>query len=223
MQQFLVLIGVMNLVLQPHQLRHCAGRADRILTMKKTLMLLAIVASTTACSTKTLINLNVDADSFIPAATRTGSTPVTAGTVDYRFPDDDGDPLNGNDLNGALLSIPSVNFITAAKLSLKLTLETSATGSLEVYIAPGNTANLYQAQFRVLQAANTSGPSFAGQVNLAAASSDPAQAQAFSAIQSGSFRVGARLQGSAVTGTTVRYSVEDLTVGVSGYPIKVLF
>lgn len=177
----------------------------------------------TACSTKTLINVNLDADSFIPAATKSGSTIVTAGTIDYRFPDDDGDAANGNDVNGAILSVPSVKFISSAGLNVKFSINTTATGSLEVYIAPGNTVNIYQAQYRVLQASTSSGSSFAGNVSLSAASSDPAQAQAFTAIQSGSFRVGARVQGSAVAGTTVQYSVDDLTVSVAGYPIKALF
>ena len=177
----------------------------------------------TACSTKTLININLDADSFIPAATRSGSTVVTAGAIDYRFPDDDGDAVNGNDLNGAILSVPSVKFVNSAGLSVKLSLDTTATGSLEVYIAPGSTVDIYQLQYRVLQATTASGSSFAGNVSLSAASSDTAQAQAFAAIQSGSFRVGARVQGSAVAGATVQYSVDDLTVRVAGYPIKALF
>ena len=189
----------------------------------KNMLILAITLLATACSTKTLINLRVDADSFIPAATKSGSTTVTAGTIDYRFPDDNGDAINGNDLDGAVITIPSVKFISSASLTVKLTINTTATGSLEVYIAPGNTANIYQTQYRVLQASTTSGSSFAGSVNLSAASSDPAQAQAFTAIQSGSFRVGARVQGSAVAGTTVQYSVDDLTVSVAGYPIKALF
>jgi hypothetical protein len=189
--------------------------------MKRPLMI-AMIFLATACSTKTLINLSVDADSFIPAATRSGSTTITAGTIDYRFPDDDGDAINGNDVNGALLSIPSVKFISSVALSVKLSINTSATGSLEVYIAPGNAAAIYQAQYRVLQA-STSGSSFAGSVNLSATSSDPAQAQAFAAIQNGSFRIGARVQGSAVAGTTVQYNVDDLTVSVAGYPIKALF
>ncbi len=191
--------------------------------MNRLLVIFATALTLTACSTKTLVNLNVDADSFIPAATKSGSTVVTAGTIDYRFPDDDGDAINGNDPDGAILSIPSVKFINAAALNVKLTIDTTATGSLEVYIAPGNTINIFQTQYRVLQASTTSGSSFAGNVKLSAASSDPAQAQAFQAIQSGSFRIAARVRGSAVAGTTVKYSVDDLTVSVAGYPINALF
>lgn len=191
--------------------------------MMKKMLILAITLLATACSTKTLVNLSVDADSFIPAATKAGSTAVTAGRIDYRFPDDDGDAINGNDLNGAVITIPSVKFISSATLNIKLTINTTATGSLEVYVAPGNTVNLYQVQYRVLQASTTDSSSFAGNVTLSAASSDPAQVQAFTAIQSGSFRIGARVQGSAISGTMVQYSVDDLTVSVAGYPIKALF
>ncbi len=190
--------------------------------MTKLLVIFATLLVFTACSTKTLINLNVDADSFIPAATKSGQVSVIAGAIDYRFPDDDGDAINGNDPNGAIITIPSVKFIASAALTVKLTINTTATGSLEVYIAPGSTTALYQAQYRVLQA-TTSGSSFAGSVNLSAGSSDPAQAQAFAAIQSGSFRIGARVQGSAIAGTSVQYSVDDLTISVAGYPIKALF
>ena len=185
--------------------------------------LLLLASSLASCSTKTLVNFNVDADSFIPATTKSGSLIVTASIFQYRFPDDDGDAVNGNDLDGAIIAVPSVKFITKASLSLKLTINTSATGSLEVYVAPGNVANIYQAQYRVLQAATTDSSSFAGSVTLSAASGDPAQTQAFAAIQSGGFRVGAQVRGSAAIGETVQYSVDDLTVSVAGYPIKAVF
>ena len=191
--------------------------------MIKTLFLTAIALLLASCSTKTLVNLNVDADSFIPAATKSGSVIVTASAFLYRFPDDDGDAINGNDPDGAIIAVPSIKFITKASLSLKLTLDTSTTGSLEVYIAPGNVSNIYQAQYRVLQTSTTDSSSFTGNIALSAASSDPAQAQAFAAIQSGSFRVGAQVRGSAVAGTTVQYSVDDLTVSVAGYPVKAVF
>lgn len=192
------------------------------ITLSKISFPIAVVLLLASCSTKTLINLNVDADSFIPADTKSGSVIVTAGTFEYRFPDDDGDLINGNDLDGAMVAVPSIKFVAKASLSLKLTINTSATGSLEVYVAPGNVTDLYQAQYRVLQASTTDSSSFAGDVTLSAASSDPGQAQAFTAIQSGGFRVGARVRGSAVAGEKVQYSVDDLTVSVSGYPIKAL-
>ena len=62
----------------------------------KLLLPIAVGLLLASCSTKTLINLNLDADSFIPAATRSGSLAVAAGAFDYRFPDDDGDLVNGS-------------------------------------------------------------------------------------------------------------------------------
>ena len=56
---------------------------------------------------------------------------------------------------------------------------------------------------------------------LSAASSDPTQA--FEAIVTGSFSIRAREQGSVVAGTTVQYSVDDLTVSVAGHLNKALF
>ena len=53
--------------------------------MKKLLVIFAAVVIFTACSTKTLVNLGVDADSFIPAATKSGSVNVTTDRKSTRL------------------------------------------------------------------------------------------------------------------------------------------
>jgi hypothetical protein len=177
-----------------------------------------------ACSTKTLLNVNVDADSFVPADTRSGSFPVTAlGNFEYRFPDDDGDTTNGNDPDGSSLSVPSLKFVTAATLKVKLTVNTSLDASLELYVAPDGTADIYLPQYRVRQGSTATGASFEASANLSATSSDAAQKQAFEAIQSGKFRLGARVQGTGTPGASVGYTIDNLFVSVSGYPIRVFF
>ena len=174
-----------------------------------------------ACSTKTLLTVNVDADSFVAVKDRTGSVPTgVGGTLDYRFPDDDGDAVANNDLNGVSLSLTSLKILESAKLSVTISLNTSATGGLELFIAPNSTVNIYQSQYRVLQSTNTTGQDFKADVSLSANASDPAKAQAFNAIQSGAFRIGAHLQGTAAPGSSIVYTLKDISVSASGYLIK---
>ncbi|NJK46246.1 MAG: hypothetical protein HC933_20080 [Pleurocapsa sp. SU_196_0] len=192
--------------------------------MNRFLILCAVSLLLGACSTKTLLNVNVDADSFVPAETRSGSFPVTVlGDFEYRFPDDDGDTTNGNDPNGSSLSVPSLKFVTAATLTVKLTVNTSLTANLELYIAPDGTADIYLPQYQVLQGSTATGATFEASANLSATSSDAAQKQAFEAIQSGKFRIGARARGTGTAGALVGYTIDDLFVSVSGYPIQVFF
>jgi hypothetical protein len=192
--------------------------------MKKTLVpLLAVLALTvlSACSTKTLFTINVDADSFVAAKDRAGSLSTgIGGTLDYRFPDDDGDTVTSNDLDGVSVNVAGLKFLEAAKFGVTITLDTSATGSLELFIAPDTVTDIYQPQYRVLQSTTTTGQDFNASVNLGTNSGDPAKAQAFTAIQSGTFRVGAQLQGTAAPGSTIKYSLKDISVSASGYPIK---
>jgi hypothetical protein len=180
-----------------------------------------VLTALSACSTKTLLTINVDADSFVTAKDRTGSLPIgVGGALDYRFPDDDGDTVANNDLNGVSVSLTSLKVLEAAKLSVTISLDTSATGGLELFIAPNDTVNIYQPQYRVLQSTNTTGQDFKADASLSANSSDPAKAQAFTAIQSGTFRIGAHLQGTAAPGSSIAYTLKDISVSASGYPIK---
>jgi hypothetical protein len=192
--------------------------------MKKTFVpLLAALALTTlaACSTKTLFTINVDADSFVAAKDRAGDLPAgVGGVLDYRFPDDDGDTVTNNDFNGVTVNVAGLKFLEAAKFSVTIGLDTTATGSLELFIAPESVTDIYQAQYRVLQSTTTTGQDFNAGVNLGAKDSDPAKAQAFAAIQSGKFRVGAHLQGAAAPGSSIKYTLKDISVSASGYPIK---
>jgi hypothetical protein len=187
-------------------------------------VLLAAIAvlSLSACSTKTLININLDAESFLPPDTRENAVPVTAGSFRTRLPDDDGDAVNGNDPDGAVINLSALSVLERASLNVRLRLDTSATGALALYIAPGNTTNLYQPQYRVLQG-STASADLSANVVLSATSSDPAQVQAFNAIKSGSFRIGVEASGTAGGTSSVKYRVENLDVSVSGYPIRLLF
>jgi hypothetical protein len=184
------------------------------------LLLLPVLVVLGACSTKTLINLNVDADSFLADSAKSGTINVTAGQFQTRVPDDDGDGTTGNDADGVPVSLSALSILERASLRAKVRVDTSATGSLEVYVAPQNVADIYQAQYRVLQGSNAGGNSFEATVELTANAADPARAQAFNAIKSGAFRFGVQLIGSAPSATTIRFELQTLEVSVSGYPVR---
>ncbi len=192
--------------------------------MKKLFLMAALVTAFSACSTATLININVDGDSFIPANLR--SPPpvvVSAGptVTNYAIPD-----------GGLSLPLPSLAFLTKIALKLNVGVVSSAAGAingtLELFVAPVNSGNLYEAANKVPTGAlciadvtvNGTDP-IAVSLNLAANSPAPC-ATAFNRIKSGQFKIGARVSFAVTADTTVTITLTNFDVGVSGYPIQIL-
>ena len=192
--------------------------------MKKLFLMAALVTAFSACSTATLININVDGDSFIPANLR--SPPplaVSAGPIVQNYPIPDG---------GLALPLPSLVFLTKIALKLNVGVVSSVagaiTGTLELFVAPVNSGNLYDAANKVPTNAtcitdvivNGTDP-IAISLNLNANSPAPC-ANAFNRIKSGQFKIGARVSFAVTAYTTVTITLNNFDVGVSGYPIQIL-
>jgi hypothetical protein len=190
--------------------------------MKKLLLGAAFFAVLSACSTATLINLNVDGDSFIPTASRSTSVNFTAGaSVNTPIPD-----------GGLAVPTPSLNFLTRVALKINVGVVSSTagaiTGSFELFIAPSNTANLYDPANKVPTSANCTADTAVNgvdPVNLdlnLTATSPAACATAFNRIQTGQFKIGARVSGAVTANTTLTLTINNFDVGISGYPVKIL-
>jgi hypothetical protein len=192
--------------------------------MKKLFLMAALVAALSACSTATLININVDGDSFIPANLR--SPPplvISAGptVTNYAIPD-----------GGLALPLPSLAFLTKIALKLNVGVVSSVAGAingtLQLFVAPVNSGNLYDVANKVPTSTtcttdatvNGTNPVEIG-LNLAANSPAPC-ATAFNRIKSGQFKIGARVSFAVTADTSVTITLNNFDVGVSGYPIQIL-
>jgi hypothetical protein len=192
--------------------------------MKKLFLMAALAAALSACSTATLININVDGDSFIPANLRSPPpVAVVAGANAQNYPVPDG---------GLALPLPSLSFLTKIALKLDVGVVSSVagaiSGTLELFIAPVNSGNLYEAANKVpTDATCTTDLTVNGTTPVAinlnlAANSPTACATAFNRIKSGQFKIGARASLTVTADTTVTITLNNFDVGVSGYPIQIL-
>ncbi len=192
--------------------------------MKKLFLLVALVAFLGACSTATLININVDGDSFIPAANRTTTQNVTAGpAINIPIPE-----------NGLAVPLPSLSFLTRIALKIDAGIVSSVSGAingtLELYVGPSSATNvtLYDPSNKVPTGANCTGDLTVDgttpvKVNLSLTASSPTLcANAFNRIKSGQFKIGARVSFVATSNTTVTINLTNFDVGVSGYPVQIL-
>ncbi|MFN3266768.1 MAG: hypothetical protein ACK41E_08010 [Deinococcales bacterium] len=190
--------------------------------MNKLRLGVVLVAVFSACSTATLINFNVDGDSFIPASSKSTSLALTAGaSINTPVPD-----------GGIAVPLPNLSFLTAARVSVRVAVVSSTpgavSGQLELFVAPANTADLYAPANKVPTSTNCTTDATVNGVDpvdftLNLTSTSPADcATAFNRIQSGQFKIGARVSGSVTADTTVTFTILNLDVGVSGYPVKLI-
>lgn len=190
--------------------------------MKKFILGAAFATIFTACSTATLVNINVDGDSFIPAASRSTTVNFIAGaSVNNPIPD-----------GGLSLPLPNLNFLTRVKLGVNVGVVSSVagavTGNFELFVAPASSANLYDPTNKVPTASNCTADTSVDGTNpvvldLTLSSSSPAAcAAAFNRIQSGQVKIGARVSGAVTANTAITFTIQNLDVGVSGYPIKLI-
>jgi hypothetical protein len=192
--------------------------------MKKLFLAAAIITALSACSTATLININVDGISFIPAASRTPPPlPVVAGpdVSNIEIP-----------VGGLAVPLPTLNFLT--KIALKINVGVvadvpgSISGSLQLFIAPTNTNNLYDPANQVPTGANCVGDLAVNgtdpiSIDLSLNNNSPAACgTAFNRVKSGQFKIGSRVSFTITANSTVTITLTDLKVGVSGYPVQIL-
>ncbi len=190
--------------------------------MKKLLLPLAAAALLGACSTATLININVDGDSFIDATTKTISLPAVPPITPQVVVIPDGGA-------GLPLQLPTLTFLTGIRLNIGVSVVATdptagATGTIEMFVAQSSTANLYDPANKVPTAANCVGDATLTEaINLNLTATSPAAcAAAFNLMKAGNFKIGARASFNLVNASPVTVTLTNLDVGVSGYPAKLL-
>jgi hypothetical protein len=133
---------------------------------------------------------------------------------------------------GLAVPTPSLNFLTRIALKINAGVVSSTAGALagtfELFVAPSGSANLYDPANKVPTSNNCTTDVVVNgtdpvNLDLTLTSTSPAAcATAFSRIQSGQFKIGARVSGAVAANTTVTFTINNFDVGISGYPIKLL-
>nr|WP_279232111.1 hypothetical protein [Thermus albus] len=151
-----------------------------------------------ACSGHTIHRFEVDILSFIPQSQRQGE--LDLATAQIRFPDDPA---------GQLLEVPAAEALVDGRLEISLIVKNTGTLdsnlSLEVRLGPKDDTDLYDGQggdFSAVQQTVSLAPGEEKTVTLTL-DVNP-NTPAFNLIQSGQFRVGARL---SLSGERVQYTL----------------
>lgn len=184
--------------------------------MRPTLLLPLLLAAA-ACSGHTVTTVRFDLASLVPAANQSGSLSLTNATL--YLPDDDGDNLYGNDLNGVALNLPRLDLIEAARLKVRLNLTNTGSApasiSVEAHVAPSNDNNIYDgsSDYTVLTGSVNLAPGESKSLELTALLDSNNQAQALGLIRGGAFRAGLKL---SLSGDQVAYRLQEAWISASG-------
>jgi hypothetical protein len=191
--------------------------------MKKLLVAFLGTSLLASCATFTLVTLNVDAKSLIPASVASGelSAPSTGGS--NRIPSDTG---------GTVSSLPQLGFLEKGRVQLGLTVApvpgnvTDINLTVDLFIGPSSAPDVFSASYMISSTSVTVTPNTGSQpslnVALDPASTNPALQGALTALKSGSFKYGLRIASAPGMGGKVTYQVNSFDVSVTGYPIKIL-
>lgn len=195
--------------------------------MKKMLtrVLLAFVALGLAgCANYTLITINVDVASLL-------GQQALKTTLQFSKPELAVNETVPNKPEGQLISnFPKLDVLNSAKLEILAQTSANITGSISVYVAPSSeTVDVFQdAKYLISKPVATGTSSIQINFGLAPAGATPTaeqqrQADALKAIQSGSFRLGVKVQGTFETAQSqLEVNLKTFKVSISGYPIKLV-
>jgi hypothetical protein len=191
--------------------------------MKKVLLAFSGLTLLASCATFTLVTLNVDAKTLIPASAASGeiAAPATGGST--RIPSDTG---------GTVSSLPQLSFLEKGRVQLGLTVApvqgnaTDINLTVDLFIGPSSAADVFTSSYMISTTPVTVTPTTGSQPSLNVVldpkSTDPALQGALTALKSGSFKYGLRIASAPSTGGKVTYQVNTFNVSVTGYPIKIL-
>lgn len=192
----------------------------RTRTLAATLTL-ALAGVLTGCSSHTALTVQADLVPFLGAANTQATVPYTAGTVTLLLPPNSSDPSGGALIDLTSLGVPSSASSAVDGLSLDLAANLTPTsdigaGTATLYVADASATDVFQAQYAVASVAIPAlAASQTGAVAASFAIDATSHAAALTRIQSGSFRIGVAVQGSASAPGQLQIDVTRLLVGIS--------
>ncbi len=180
-----------------------------------------LLTSLSACSRHTALTVQADLVSFMSASDTQATVGYTSGNVAIDLPPNPSSPAAGASVDLTALGVPSNAISAIDALTLAFTAEvrpdttlSSVTASL--YVAGSGATDVFQSSYLV---GTVAAPTLPAGRSTAVTGSFGLDAQhqpaALQRVQSGSFRVGVRLTGSASAGGSADVTLEHMVVSVS--------
>ncbi|WP_337845731.1 hypothetical protein [Thermus sp.] len=171
-----------------------------------------------ACSGHTVYRFEVDLLSFLPPENRSGTLNVRAGSAEAPFPAQEGQPVSfpGGEalVDGRFLGEVELTNNTSGDLS----------GTLEVRVGPASDTDLFDGTGDVAWGSSSiSLPSGqAGAFSLDLPLDSNTNPQVFALVQSGEFRIGARLSVNSTGTGQVAYTLKKLDLTLRLKPFNLI-
>ncbi len=187
--------------------------------MKRLLSSVALILALVSCATFTLITLNVDAESLLPADLKNGEFNASVSGGSYRFPSDTGGEVTG---------VTQFSVVDRARVLMVVTftpvnIVTNFNVTLDLFVGPSSAADVFQTQYRISSTSILITPSSGTQASLDV-TLDPAgsNATALAALKSGNFKYGARIVTPTGGSGKIVYQINNLDFSITGYPIRLI-
>lgn len=180
-----------------------------------------LLASLSACSRHTALTVQADLVAFMSASDTQATVSYSSGNVAIDLPPNPASPAAGASVDLTGLGVPSGAISAIDALTLDFAAEVRPDSTLSkvtasLYVAGSSETDVFQSNYLV---GTVTAPTLQAGRSTAVTGSFSLDAQhqpaALQRVQSGSFRVGVRLSGSASTGGSVDVTLEHMVVSVS--------
>ena len=172
------------------------------------------------CSRHTALTIRADLVAFLGSSSSV-TVSYSSGTTDLKLPPNASTPDGGYQVDLTKVGVPSGAIQAIDALSLDFSADVTPStdlgaGQATLYVAPASESNIFQSQYAVSQVSAPAMPANqATTVSGSFALDAQNHAQAFSTIQSGSFRIGVEVRASASQGGQADLTLKRLLVSVS--------
>ena len=193
--------------------------------LSRTLVALALTASVAlllaGCSRHTSLTVRADLIPFLDSASTQTTVPYTGGTTTIDLPPNSSQPTAGTlvDLNGVGVPTDAIRTVDGLALDFAVTVTPDSDidpGTATLFIAPASETDIFQSGYEVAQVSVPALPATLSTTVTGAFQLDAQHhADAFTQIQSGSFRLGVALQASASSSGQAQLDLTHLEVAVS--------
>jgi hypothetical protein len=173
------------------------------------------------CSRHTALTVRADLIPFLDSASTQTTVPYTGGTITIDLPPNSSQPTAGTlvDLNGVGVPADAIRTIDGLALDFAVAVMPDSdidAGTATLYIAPASETDIFQSGYEVAQVSIPALPATRSTTVTGAFQLDAQHhADAFTRVQSGSFRLGVALHASAASGGQAQLDLTRLEVAVS--------
>ena len=186
--------------------------------MKKLFSSFVLILVLASCATFTLITVNVDAETLLPDSLKKGQLNASGAPGSFRLPSDTGGEVTG---------ITQFSVVDRARIQVVMSftptnVSTDINLTLDLFIGPSSAADVFQTQYRISTTNLFLTPTTGTQAALDIALNPTSNAVALTALKSGNFKYGARIDNPTGASGTINYQITNLDFSITGYPIRVI-